>query len=158
MKIRSAQKSDLTKILELNEAALPHVSKVQITDMARFLKQADPFLVIEYDNEVAGFMIVLQSGLDYSSLNYAFFVNHFENFDYVDRIVIADPYKGKKLGTSLYDHLFKTTDKKFITCEVNVKPANPASLTFHNKLGFNQVAEQVTENGHKIVSMLVKQM
>jgi hypothetical protein len=126
--------------------------------MNRFLKQADPFLVIESDDELAGFMIVLQSGLDYSSLNYAFFNNNFDNFDYVDRIVIADPFRGKKLGTALYDHLFENTDKTYVTCEVNKKPPNPASLAFHNKLGFNKLAEQVTESGHKSVSMLVKKM
>ncbi|MDZ7807867.1 MAG: GNAT family N-acetyltransferase [Gracilimonas sp.] len=158
MKIRLARKSDLPKILEFNEAALPHVSKVQLADMDRFLEQADPFLVIESDSELAGFMIVLQSGLDYSSLNYAFFNNHFDNFDYVDRIVIAEAFRGKKLGTSLYNHLFENTDKKYVTCEVNIKPPNPASLAFHNKLGFNKVAEQVTEKGQKSVSMLVKYM
>jgi predicted GNAT superfamily acetyltransferase len=158
MKIRLAQKSDLPKVLELNEAALPHVSKVQLSDMDRFLKQADPFLVIESDNELAGFMIVLQSGLDYGSLNYAFFNNHYDNFDYVDRIVIAEPFRGKSFGTALYHHLFENSDKKYVTCEVNIKPPNPLSMAFHNKLGFNQVAEQVTENGEKSVSMLVKQM
>lgn len=158
MKIRLAQKSDLSKVLELNEAALPHVSKVQLDDMDRFLKQADPFLIVEQDNEIAGFMIVLQSGLDYSSLNYAFFKNNYSDFDYVDRIVIAEPFRGQKLGTALYHHLIDNTDRSIITCEVNTKPPNPDSMAFHNGLGFTQVAEQVTEKGKKSVAMLIKKL
>lgn len=157
MKIRLARKNDLPKVLELNEAALPHVSKVKLTDMDRFLKQADPFLIVESeDGDIAGFMIVLKPDLDYSSLNYAFFNNNYDNFDYVDRIVIGEDYRGRDFGTSLYKHLFGSSDKKYVTCEVNLKPPNPESLAFHNKLGFSKVAELVTDNGKKRVSMLVK--
>lgn len=158
MTIRLAQQSDLPKILELNEKALPHVSKVQLTDMERFLDQADPFLVIELDQELAGFMIVLQAGLDYPSLNYAFFNNNYCDFDYVDRIVIAEPFRGQKLGTALYDHLIANTDRRYVTCEVNTKPPNPDSMAFHLGLGFTQVAELVTDKGKKSVAMLVKKL
>lgn len=158
MAIRLAQHSDLPKILELNEKALPHVSKVKLSDMERFLQQADPFLVVEQDNELAGFMIILQQGIDYSSLNYAFFNNNYSDFDYVDRIVIAEPFRGQKLGTALYKHLIENTDKSYVTCEVNIKPPNPDSMAFHLGLGFTQVAEQVTEKGKKSVAMLVKRL
>lgn len=158
MTIRLAQKSDLPKILELNEKALPHVSKVQLTDMERFLEQADPFLVVEADHELAGFMIVLQAGLDYPSLNYAFFNNNYSDFDYVDRIVIAESFRGQKLGTGLYEYLISNSDRSYVTCEVNTKPPNPDSMAFHLGLGFTQVAELVTDKGKKSVAMLIKKL
>jgi predicted GNAT superfamily acetyltransferase len=158
MVIRLAKHNDLPKILELNEKALPHVSKVELSDMERFLDQANPFLVVEQEGELAGFMIVLQAGLDYPSLNYAFFNNNYSDFDYVDRIVIAEPFRGQKLGTALYDHLIDSSDKSYVTCEVNTKPPNPQSMAFHRRLGFIQVAEQVTEKGKKSVAMLVKKL
>lgn len=158
MNIRRAQNKDLPKVLEMNQAALPHVSEVKLSDMKRFLKQADPFLIIEEGEELAGFMIVLQKGLKYDSLNYAFFCNNYSDFDYVDRIVIGEKFRGKKLGTALYNFLFQTSDKKIITCEINIKPANPDSLLFHKALGFKQVAEQVTERGKKSVAMMIKQL
>ncbi|MFD2532798.1 GNAT family N-acetyltransferase [Gracilimonas halophila] len=157
MNIRLATKEDLPAVLELNAAALPHVSDVTLSDMRRFLKQADPFLIIESKEEIAGFMIVLQKGLEYDSLNYAFFCNNYSDFDYVDRIVISEKFRGQKFGTALYDHLFSTSEKKIITCEVNIKPPNPDSFAFHNMLGFNQVAEQVTGNGTKSVAMMVRE-
>lgn len=156
MNIRLATKEDLPAVLKLNTAALPHVSDVKLADMRRFLKQADPFLIIEDKEEIAGFMIVLQQGLDYESLNYAFFCNNYPDFDYVDRIVISEKFRGQKFGTALYKHLFSISGKNIIACEVNIKPPNTDSMAFHNKLGFNKVAEQETENGKKSVAMLVK--
>ena len=158
MNIRKAKTSDLTGVLEMNEAALPHVSSVCLSDMERYLEQADPFLVIEKDGELSGFMIVLQKGLDYESLNYQFFCNNYESFDYVDRIVIGEKFRGQKLGTGLYSYLFQESDKKMITCEVNLRPPNPGSLAFHKSLGFNKVAEQETEGGKKSVAMMIKRL
>lgn len=158
MNIRLAEDNDLPKILELNEAAIPHVSEVELSDMKRFLGYAKPFLVVEQSEEIAGFMIVLQKGVDYESLNYSFFCNNYSDFDYVDRIVVAEEHRGQKLGTALYKHLFTTSEKKIITCEVNLKPPNPNSMEFHKRLGFHRVAEQVTEGGKKSVAMMVKKL
>mgnify|MGYP003118946005 FL=1 len=90
MNIRKAQQEDLPKILEINEASVPHVSSVELSDMKRFLDDANPFLVVEVEAEVAGFMIVLQKGLDYQSLNYKFFCDNYDDFNYVDRIAIKE--------------------------------------------------------------------
>lgn len=158
MKIRSATKNDLKEVLRLNEAALPHVSSVKLKDMKHFLNIASSFLVVEEGGEVAGFMIVLQKGADYGSLNYAFFCNNYEDFEYVDRIVIAESFRGKMFGTTLYQYLFEKSDQAIITCEVNLEPPNPQSMVFHKGLGFNQVAEIRTEKGKKSVAMMVKRM
>ncbi|MEX2476925.1 MAG: GNAT family N-acetyltransferase [Gracilimonas sp.] len=158
MNIRPASENDLSLVLDLNTAAIPHVSEVDLVDMKRFLKQADPFLVVEEEGEIAGFMIILQKGLEYDSLNYKFFCNNYEDFDYVDRIVIGENFRSKKLGSSLYNYLFQNSDKKNVTCEINIKPPNKYSMEFHKALGFSQVAEQVTEGGKKSVAMMVKEL
>ena len=158
MNIRKAQQEDLPKILEINEASVPHVSSVELSDMKRFLDDANPFLVVEVEAEVAGFMIVLQKGLDYQSLNYKFFCDNYDDFNYVDRIAIKEEFRGQKLGTALYDHLIRNSDKQMVTCEVNLKPPKPKSMGFHKSLGFSEVAVQETEEGRKSVAMLVKRM
>jgi predicted GNAT superfamily acetyltransferase len=156
MNIKKASEKDLPYVLELNTASIPHVSKVNLDDMRTFLKYADPFLIIEEEGKIAGFMIVLQKGLDYKSLNYKFFCDNYSDFDYVDRIVISKEFRGKKFGTSLYNYLFQNSNQKMITCEINIKPPNINSMEFHKALGFNQVAEQVTEGGNKSVAMMIK--
>lgn len=158
MNIRKATNDDLTEVLKLNQEALPHVSSVNQDDMEWFLNHASLFLVIEEEDTIAGFMIVLEPGQDYKSLNYAFFCNNYTDFDYVDRIVIAENYRGKKFGTALYNYLFQASAKKIITCEVNLSPPNPNSMAFHKVMGFQEVARQQTEGGHKAVSMMVKKL
>ena len=158
MKIRLAEKKDLPQILKMNQAAIPHVTREELSDMEYYLEKANPFLVVEEDGKLAGFMIVLQKGLDYESLNYKFFCNNYDDFDYVDRIVIDEAFRGKKLGTALYDYLVEHSDQNFITCEVNLKPPNPDSMEFHKSLGFTKVAEQKTEGGSKSVALMVKQI
>ncbi|MEX2604841.1 MAG: GNAT family N-acetyltransferase [Gracilimonas sp.] len=158
MNIRKATINDLEAVLSLNQAALPHVGDIVMSDLEWFLENASRFLVAENKDEIAGFMIVLEPGLNYKSLNYIFFCNNYSDFDYVDRIVIAEKYRDQKFGTALYEELFQKSDKKIITCEVNLNPPNPDSLEFHKALGFKEVAEQLTYHGKKKVAMLVKKM
>lgn len=158
MNIRKATINDLEGALTLNQAAIPHVGDIGMSDLEWFLENASRFLVVENKDEIAGFMIVLEPGLNYESLNYKFFCNNYSDFDYVDRIVIDEKYRGKKIGTDLYEELFRKSDKKIITCEVNLNPPNPDSLEFHKALGFKEVAEQLTYKGKKKVAMLVKKI
>lgn len=158
MNIRQAKKEDLPAVLDMNEASVPHVTSEDLSEMDYYLDKAIPFLIIEEDGEPAGFMIVLQKGLEYESLNYTFFCNNYDDFDYVDRIVISEKFRGQKLGTALYQHLAKNSEQKLITCEVNLKPPNPDSLGFHKALGFKKVAEQATEGGKKRVALMVKKL
>lgn len=158
MNIREATQNDLPDILKINRASVPHVGDVDMDRMEYFLKHADPFLVVEDEGEIAGFMIVLQPGLDYSSLNYSFFCNNYSSFDYVDRIAIADSYRRKKYGSALYKYLFEESDKSMVTCEVNLNPPNPDSMKFHQTLGFSKIAEMRTQQGEKNVALLVKQL
>jgi predicted GNAT superfamily acetyltransferase len=158
MTIRKASEKDLKEILELNQAAVPHVSSLEMPDMEWYLQKADPFLVVEAEDDIAGFMIVLQSGLSYQSLNYRFFCGNFKDFDYVDRIVINKKFHRRKMGSSLYEHLISISEKRIITCEVNLIPPNPESLAFHKSLGFNKIAEQITDSGESKVAMMVKRL
>ncbi|MEQ8523552.1 GNAT family N-acetyltransferase [Gracilimonas sp.] len=158
MNIRQALKKDLPEILEMNEASLPHVSSVKLSEMEYYLEKANPFLVIEEKGELAGFIIVLQKGLDYPSLNYTFFCTNYDDFDYVDRIVISEDFRGRKFGTALYEYLSNNSNQKLITCEVNLQPPNPNSLAFHKSLGFKKVAEQETENGKKRVALMAMEI
>ncbi|MGN8224809.1 GNAT family N-acetyltransferase [Gracilimonas sp. BCB1] len=158
MNIRHAKKEDLPAVLVMNEASVPHVTSEELSEMEYYLNKANPFLIVEEKEELAGFMIVLQKGLDYESLNYKFFCTNYDNFDYVDRIVISEKFRGRNLGTALYQYLADNSGQKYITCEVNLEPPNPNSLGFHKALGFSKVAEQVTEGGEKRVALMVKRL
>ncbi len=126
--------------------------------MEWFLRHASLFLIVEENEKVAGFMIVLRPGLNYESPNYVFFCNNYSDFDYVDRIVISKKFRRKKLGTALYEYLFEHSEKDIISCEVNVKPLNSNSLAFHEALGFKEIARQQIDRGQKMVTLMVKKL
>lgn len=154
--IIETKKNHLDKILALNELFLPAVSSVNITQMERFLDIADYFKIILIDNNVSGFLIAIHPGKNYNSPNYKWFEKRYKSFLYVDRIVIASKYQGCGIGRSLYNDLqvFASNKTDKITCEVNIKPKNTASIIFHKKFGFNKVGTQSTDNGKKEVSLM----
>lgn len=156
MVIRKAITKDISEIRKLNEAEVPHVSSIRRKDFLSFLEIASNFVVIDIDGEIAGFMISLREGADYGSVNYKFFNNHYRQFEYVDRIVIKEEFKGNGMGRKLYEFLFDKNETDLVCCEVNVKPQNPDSMAFHQKLGFKEKSKLITEDGKKVVSMLVK--
>jgi len=91
-------------------------------------------------------------------VNYQWFDQHYENFAYIDRIVVRDGSRGRGLGTLLYENLFAwATGQKIwnIVCEYNADPLNEASREFHNALGFQEVSlEQIGQS--KQVSMQLR--
>ena len=156
MKIRQAYKKDLETIRRLNGEEVPNLNSIRRKDFVHFLEIASNFVVVESEEEIAGFMITLREGREYDSLNYQFFINHYKEFEYVDRIVISKKYQGQGLGRKLYEFLFEQTEAKVITCEVNIKPENPKSLGFHYHMGFNEKSKLITGGGEKKVSLLVR--
>ena len=161
--IRTVTSDDLAGILDLNNAAVPAVNALEASDLDWFASVAHSFLVHPAaDGSVAGFLIGLDGpGLDYESLNYAWFSERYEQFIYVDRIVVDAAGRGAGVGRSLYDtfgargveHGHHT-----LVAEVNVRPRNERSLRFHERYGFRPVGEQDTDGGAKRVSLLEKRL
>jgi len=151
--LRDAHSEDLYEVLALNEKALPHVSSVTLEDMLRFLEQAAYFKII---GGIKGFLIALRPGLDYSSDNYRWFSNNFDDFLYIDRIVIAEDARRQGLGSQLYKDVIETARScsPRLTCEVNSQPPNFQSMVFHEAFGFSCVGTQQTEDATKEVSLL----
>ena len=147
---------ELPDILIMNQEALPAVSSVSIEDMKHFLNIVDYFRTLKVENKIAGFLIALSPGKDYSSLNYKWFEKTYNSFMYVDRIVIDTNYHRNGLGTSFYNDLetFSIGKSSRITCEVNIRPKNEGSMAFHETYGFEQVGTQTTEEGKKEVSLM----
>ena len=147
---------ELTDILKMNQEALPAVSSVSIEDMKHFLNIVDYFRTLKVENKIAGFLIAMSPGKNYSSLNYKWFEKTYNSFMYVDRIVIDTNYHRNGLGTSFYNDLetFSIGKSSRITCEVNIRPKNEGSMIFHKTYGFEQVGTQTTEEGKKEVSLM----
>jgi len=101
-------------------------------------------------------MIALDETADYESPNFRYFKRNYESFAYVDRIVISEAHQGKGIGREFYRQ-FQLICKNapILCCEVNIRPPNPASIAFHQNIGFESVDEQETEQGKKSVTLMV---
>ena len=124
--IISTENEHLDDILFLNESSLPAVSSINMDEMKKFLNIADYFKSVLVNKVISGFLIALQPGKDYQSVNYKWFEKRYKSFLYVDRIVIGSKYQGYGIGRSLYNDLkvFALNKTDIITCEVNIKPKN----------------------------------
>lgn len=162
MTVRLVTGPDLDEILTHNNAAVPAVNQLTRADLERFASVAHSFLVAEAaDGSVAGFLVGLGPGVDYDSLNYAWFSARYSSFVYVDRIVVAESGRGQGVGTRLYDEFARrgrADDHPVMLAEVNIKPRNDGSLSFHEAHGFVSVGEQDTEGGAKRVTLLEKRL
>jgi len=161
--IRLVEPGDLDEILQLNNAAVPAVNGLQRSDLDWFAEHAHSFLVKPTaDGSVAGYMVGLHGpGVGYESLNYAWFSERYEEFVYVDRIVVAEAGRGQGTGQALYDKFAargRADGHEVLLAEVNIKPRNDVSLRFHDLYGFKPVGEQDTEGGAKRVVMLEKRL
>ncbi len=153
-----AASGDLPAILELNQAAIPEVSSLDLTALCVLHSQAALLAVARAGDAVAGFILVLREGCDYASPNYRFFDERYDAFAYVDRIVVGERFRRMGIGAGLYRALFEALPQvPRVTCEVNVRPPNPGSMAFHRDLGFSVVGEQDTDRGQKRVALMVRE-
>lgn len=158
MQIVPVVNNNLTDLLALNNASLPHVNLIDQADIQYFLEISEIFnQVIVADQTIAGFVIAMTTDKSYKSVNYQWFVSEFENFLYIDRIIISPAFRRKGVAQKLYGSLMayaQSIGVKTLTCEVNRLPANPASIALHEKLGFRVVGTQATEGGQKEVFLM----
>jgi uncharacterized protein len=154
--VRNAMLSDFHAILGLNAESVHFLSPLDEPRLHVLHTQAAYHRVVEIDGEVAAFLLVLREGLDYDSPNYRWFVEHYDRFLYVDRIVVAVAMHGRGLAGLLYDDLFAFAAQSgvaHLTCEFDLEPPNPGSAKFHARYGFREVGTQWIGGGKKQVSL-----
>lgn len=159
--IRSVRATDIDFVHVLNDAAVPAVNRLDENALCTLLDMASYTRIVEHDGERAGCLIGFDAKVSYDSPNFQWFGARYDAFAYVDRVIIAEAHRGQGLGTVLYEDFERRARDRavpYVTCEVNIRPRNDASLAFHYARGFEQVATQETERGKKTVSLMVKRI
>lgn len=154
--IRDVAQDQLEAVLALNNAAVPHVNSLALMELGRFTEVAAYFRVAAADGAVVGLLVGFLPGADYSSENYLWFESRYDDFIYIDRVVVAPEASGRGIAKALYADLEAAMVGKVaaITCEVNIRPPNRASTAMHRRLGFVEVGQQETGGDEKRVSLL----
>lgn len=158
--VRDATSNDLAAALIINEAVVPAVNSLSIGEMTWFLEHAPWFRVADSDDKVVGILIGFYQGSTYTSENYRWFARRYSRFAYVDRVAVHDHARRQGIATRLYKNFTEhiPANVPLLTSEVNTRPANPGSMRFHERLGFEQVGAQETDEGRKAVALLAKRL
>ncbi|MES9995235.1 GNAT family N-acetyltransferase [Desulfovibrio aminophilus] len=160
MLLRPVTDSDLHALDQLNRAAVPNVNDVGEEGLKHLAAQAAFFRLAKDETGPLGFLVAMTPEADYASPNFLWFKERYPGFCYIDRVVVAENARRLGVGSSLYRAVidFSTGRAPVLACEVNLRPANPGSLAFHERFGFRQVGTQDTENGKKTVSLMLRQL
>lgn len=157
MRLRDLTSRDVPGMLLLNNEASPAVPSTTRAQLAELLSASSFGFAAVDEAELLGFVFGFEPGTDYSSPNYRFFENRGTDHLYVDRIVVAKNARGMRVGQSLYQRVVELAiaqGRAEVTCEVNLEPPNPASVAFHTRMGFSEVAQQ--ELDYATVSLLAR--
>src|SRR5438128_2297165 len=128
MLIRDIAATDLLTIHAINEAGVPGVGDASLEHLATLTRESCMALVGEIDGVVAGFCLVLAPGAAYGSVNYAWFSARYDDFVYLDRVAVAEEYRGRGVGSRLYEEVERRTRAAWFMLEVNLRPRNDGSL------------------------------
>jgi predicted GNAT superfamily acetyltransferase len=161
--IRDVESGDIDRIRSLNDDAVPTVNALSNADLDWFADHAHYFRVVidPHDaDQPAAFLIGLRPGLEYASENYRWFCRNYRDFAYVDRVVVDPQFRRSGFASLLYRDFQRSLPAELavMTCEVNLEPPNPASLRFHERLGFRRVGSQETDGGAKCVALMEKRL
>lgn len=158
--LRPFEDADLPALVAINDGAYPAVPITPSGELAELIASSRLTLVAD-DGDPAGFVVALSPGLPYASENYTWFSARSSDFLYVDRIVLSPRLQGQGVGPLLYaavDDAARADGATEVTCEVNVRPPNPGSLRFHERLGFAEVGRQQTKGGAYEVALLARRV
>ncbi|WP_062390178.1 GNAT family N-acetyltransferase [Demequina iriomotensis] len=160
LRLRVMRPADIPAVTALNAAAAPAVNLLTEAELESLHSMCDVALVAtDRTRSVIAFLLSLGMGEPYESENYRWFEARGVRHQYIDRIVVAESAKGTGVGRALYESVFERARERGateVTTEVQLDPPNPGSVTFHEHLGFQRVAEQHTRDGAVHVALLAR--
>jgi len=157
--IHRVSESAYQDILALNQSEVQYTSPMNLERLKLLDSLSSYHRIAMINSQAAGFILVMKDHAAYENDNFNWFSLRYDNFLYIDRIVVGKEYQGCGVGLLLYKDLFSFARQekiKIITCEININPPNERSLVFHHKLGFREVGSQFVDHKKKQVSMQVK--
>ena len=158
LNFRNAKAADAGFIADLNAAVVSVTSPMTAAEFLELKALSRYCLVVETSSgEVEGFIIVMTKGEPYDNGNYQWFSERYDDFAYIDRIVLGPSLRNLGVAHQLYDligDMAADDGCSLLAAEMDIDPPNPHSLHFHSRYGFEEVGVRDLERG-KTVSMQV---
>jgi predicted GNAT superfamily acetyltransferase len=150
--IRPMTEEDAGFVVALNKELEWAAAPMDAERLTMLRKQAELAVVVDDVEGPAAFAITLGPGTSYDSVNYLWFCGRFEQFLYLDRIMVAEHARRRGIGSLIYDAMEEHA-RAFgrMVCEVNSEPPNEPSLAFHLGRGYQERGHQRMPDGHEVV-------
>ncbi len=152
--------SEAATLLAVNNLAVPEVNDLTADEFAEVAAMGR-VRVARRGDEALGFVVTMGPKEAYDSTNYQWFQARYDDFLYVDRIVVAETARGLGAGRALYEDtiaLGRSLGRARVCSEVNTVPPNPGSMAFHAALGFVHLEERLNPGSGKRVMMMTRDL
>ncbi len=156
-----AQERHYAEVLKLNEELVHFLAPLDMVELKEMMSEFEEFLVIEIEGCVAAFLMTFRENANYGYPVYRSFSKKYDEFLYIDRVVVSPKFHGRGLGRLMYEYIFtnaRKTDVPRIVAEINTIPLNIPSLEFHKTFGFKEVATEDLSGGKGRVSLQVAEL
>lgn len=155
MRIRAMASVDAPRVLCINASGRPGVAPLDPAEMARLLKLPNRHLVAaDGDDSALGYALAFDREAPYEGEEFLALRSAIaEPFIYIDQVAVAPGHEGRGLGRALYQELERIAGRhriRVLCCEVNTKPANPGSMAFHTRMGFEAFASLVVSDRREV--------
>jgi uncharacterized protein len=157
--IRDGERRDWPAILAINAGGAPGVTLLGRRELARMADQGARLHVAVVEGDVIGYLIAFEASAAYEGEEFRWFRQRMGHFLYVDQIAVAEHGRGAGIGAALYGDAIRSAERAgldAIACEINLRPANPVSLCFHSRLGFDEVGTLSTRDGRLVSLQLLE--
>jgi predicted GNAT superfamily acetyltransferase len=152
VEIRSLEDADVEAVLEINRLSIEALSPLDAESLVAHRKMAAETVVCDIDGEVAAFAIAYGPNTAYESVHYRWHSERFEDFLYLDRIVVAESFRRRGIATALYDSLEQVAvEHGRMVCEIYSIPPNVESLAFHRGRGYVEIGHLMKPDGRQVV-------
>jgi len=142
---------DLNAMWCLNQESAADTSSLTPAAFELLTKKA--FHVGVVANGATGFLIALGPATDYDNENYRWLCERYDQFVYIDRVVVAIGARRQGIAARLYKELATAAHAaghRHLACEVNIAPPNPSSEAFHIQQGFSSVGIAQLQTGKTV--------
>ncbi len=157
VRIRTFGQDDVPRALALNEANVELLAPLDEERLLVLRGLAHRAGVIEVDGAFGGFVLTFAPGSSYDSENYRWFGERYDDFYYLDRIVLEPSVRRRGVGSQVYDEIERVAAPfGRMALEVNLEPPNPGSLAFHAARGYTEVG-RLGDPSHR-VTLLTKDL
>jgi predicted GNAT superfamily acetyltransferase len=144
MSLKITKLDDAAIVLDINNAAVPDVNRLDATKASWLAEHVvTPGLAL-VDDQIAGMIAVLSDQSGYNSDYYRWFTDRYENFLYIDRVVVLPWARGRGVARQLYQALDDIARERnlAIVADVHSDPPNEPSLSLHRAMGFREIGSQ----------------